>query len=129
MLQSPNPAGVSEELPIPNRDEAAAPPLYLLFVLLVPIGGAFYIALSRYMDYAHHGFDILSGSLIGIVSAYFSFRWYHPPLARGSGWAWGPRSPGRAFEVGVGVDGYVEERTKEMYANGQDIELGRVREE
>lgn len=29
------------------------------------------------------------------------------PIRRGNGWAWGARSRGRAFWVGVGRDGYV----------------------
>lgn len=95
--------------PIRHRDEAAAPPVYMLLFIIVPIGGAVYICLSRYMDYAHHGFDILSGSILGAVCAYVSFRWYHLPIGRGSGWSWGPRSSDRAFAIGVGECGYVDE--------------------
>lgn len=91
-----------------NRYQAAGPPAYLIFLVLVPCGAAAYIALSRWMDYAHHGFDVFSGSLIGIVSAYVSFRWYNPAISAGGGFAWGPRSPARAFGIGVGSGGYVD---------------------
>lgn len=107
------------------RDEAAAPPVYGLFAILVPLGGALYICLSRYMDYAHHGFDIISGSVIGIVCAWFSFRLYHLPIARGSGWSWGPRSRDRAFGVGVGSHGYVDEtRFTKASIRAEDMEMG-----
>ena len=66
-----------------------------------------YIAASRYSDFRHHGFDILSGSFIGTVAAFAAFRYYHLPLSRGAGWSWGPRSRTRAFWAGVGVGGYV----------------------
>lgn len=111
-----------------HRDEAAAPPVYMLFFVLVPLGGALYICLSRWMDYAHHGFDIISGSLIGIVCSYVSFRWYHLPVSRASGWSWGPRSADRAFGVGVGRHGYVDEAhlAEQQRPQDQDIEMGPV---
>ena len=52
--------------------------------------------------------DLISGSLIGIGSAWFAFRWYHLPIGRGSGWAWGPRSKDRAFGIGVGIGNYAD---------------------
>ena len=66
-----------------------------------------YIAASRYSDFRHHGFDILSGSFIGTIAAFAAFRYYHLPLSRGAGWSWGPRSRSRAFWTGVGTGGYV----------------------
>ena len=45
--------------------------------------------------------------LLGIFSAWFSFTWFHLPIQRGQGWAWGPRSRDRAFAIGVGVGSYV----------------------
>ncbi|EXJ77640.1 hypothetical protein A1O3_09868 [Capronia epimyces CBS 606.96] len=97
----------SDHHPIPPRNEAAAPPIYLLILAFVPIGVAFFISLSRWYDYRHHGFDIISGSLIGIFMAWFGFRWYHLPIRGGSGWAWGARSRERAFWLGVGRANYV----------------------
>lgn len=92
---------------IPARNQAAAPPNYLLALPLVPICTAIYITATRFNQFFHHGFDIISGSLIGILAAWFAFRWYHLPLSQGSGWSWGARSRDRAFAIGVGVPGYV----------------------
>ncbi|KAL2376832.1 hypothetical protein RJZ90_007208 [Blastomyces dermatitidis] len=96
------------QTPIALRAQSAAPPTYLLALAAVPIVPATYIASSRWFDNRHFGFDILFGSLLGIFFAWLGFRWYHLPLsAGGAGWAWGARSPERAFFAGVGVDGYV----------------------
>ncbi|OBT95300.1 hypothetical protein VE01_06628 [Pseudogymnoascus verrucosus] len=92
---------------IAARNQAASPPLYLLALAFIPTGAAMYIAASRYSDFRHHGFDILSGSFIGTVAAFAAFRYYHLPLSRGAGWSWGPRSRSRAFWTGVGTGGYV----------------------
>ena len=91
------------------RNQAAAPPVYLLLIAMVPVGAASYIAVSRWFDYRHHGIDILTGSLIGAVCAYFGFRLYHLPIRRGAGWSWGARSRKRAFWLGIGTPSYVGE--------------------
>lgn len=93
--------------PINIRNTAATPPNHLIILALIPIGVAIYISATRYSEYYHHGFDVISGSLLGIVTAVLSFRWYHLPLSRGQGWAWGARSRERAFGIGVGTNGYV----------------------
>lgn len=92
---------------VPLRNQAAAPPNYLLALPLVPICLAIYITATRYFQFYHHGFDIMFGSLIGISSAWFSFRWYHLPIRQGAGWSWGARSRDRAFAIGVGRGNYV----------------------
>ena len=107
-----------------RRNEAAAPPLYLLFCLIVPLGVACFVCATRFYDYRHHGFDIISGSFIGIFTSWFSFRLYHMPVARGSGWSWGPRSAGRAFGVGVGSNGYVSAEDLPQREAQDDLELG-----
>lgn len=96
------------------RRQAAAPPLYLLLLCVIPFFGAVFIASSRWFDFRHHGFDILFGFFIGTVTAFFSFRYYHLPIGRGAGWAWGPRSRDKAFWAGVGSFSYATER--EMHA-------------
>ena len=93
------------------RRQAAAPPLYLLALTLVPFGTSVFIAASRWWDFRHHGFDILFGWLMGFVSAVYAFRYYHLPIQEGAGWAWGPRSHDRAFWAGVGRVGYAGEST------------------
>ncbi|KAF2158438.1 hypothetical protein M409DRAFT_31050 [Zasmidium cellare ATCC 36951] len=92
------------------RNSAASPPVHLLAIAFVPIAVAIYIGSTRYTDFYHFGFDIIAGSLLGICTAWISFRWYHLPLSRGHGWAWGARSKERAFGIGVGTEGYVESR-------------------
>ncbi|EXJ86188.1 hypothetical protein A1O1_06558 [Capronia coronata CBS 617.96] len=105
---TPSPSTVSSpQSPVPLRNEAAAPPIYLLILAFVPIGVAFFVSLSRWFDYRHHGFDIISGSVIGIFMAWFGFRWYHLPIRGGSGWAWGARTRDRAFWLGIGRTNYV----------------------
>ncbi|OQN95380.1 hypothetical protein B0A48_18615 [Cryoendolithus antarcticus] len=89
------------------RDLAASPPNHLIVIAFIPVAVAIYICSTRFVDYYHFGFDIISGSLIGIISASSAFRWYHMPLGRGEGWAWGPRSKNCAFGIGVGVGSYV----------------------
>ena len=91
------------------RRQAAAPPVYLLVLALVPFYVSVWIAASRWYNFRHHGFDILSGYLVGLAAAVFSFRYYHLPVGGGAGWAWGPRSRDRAFWAGVGRPGYAEE--------------------
>ena len=87
-----------------GRKHAAAPPLYLLVLVLIPIFGAIYIASTRYTDGKHEGFDVGFGSLEGLICAWFAFRWYHLPIRRGSGWAWAPRHPSAAFGLGDSED-------------------------
>lgn len=93
---------------IPIRNLAASPPGYLIVVALIPIAVAVWICTTRYKDFFHFGSDIVAGSLIGILTAILAFRWYHLPLGRGQGWAWGPRSPACAFGVAVGTGSYVD---------------------
>ncbi|KAL0261023.1 hypothetical protein SLS55_004715 [Diplodia seriata] len=92
---------------VPIRNQAAAPPTWVLVLALVPLGAAIYITASRFFDFRHHGFDLIVGSTIGIVCAWFSFRWYHLPIRQGAGWAWGARSRDRAFCIGLGMGSYV----------------------
>ncbi|KAL7930881.1 acid phosphatase/Vanadium-dependent haloperoxidase [Trichoderma chlorosporum] len=111
------------------RRQAAAPPIYLLVITVAPFCLAIFIAASRWFNFRHHGFDILFGFLIGIFTAIFSFRFYHLPITVGAGWAWGPRSPDRAFWAGVGRLGYVVEKDVERgmavssnYGESTDVE-------
>ncbi|KAK4634354.1 Lipid phosphate phosphatase 1 [Fulvia fulva] len=105
--------------PLWMRNAAAAPPNYLIIPALLPVAVAVYICSTRYVEFYHFGFDIISGSLIGIATAYLSFRWYHLPISRGQGWAWGARSRNRAFAIGVGTGGYVGEEGWETASGGR----------
>ncbi|KAG7452643.1 PAP2-domain-containing protein [Guyanagaster necrorhizus] len=48
---------------------------------LSPFAAATLVAISRTMDYRHHWHDVLIGSVLGTVLAYFSYRQYYPSLA------------------------------------------------
>ena len=105
-----------------SRSQAAAPPVYSIVIPLIPICIALYVSSTRYSDFKHHGFDIITGASIGVVVAWLSFRWYHLPIRRGAGWAWSSRSASRAFGVGVGVLDYVEIEGHRLPAG--DLEVG-----
>ena len=107
----------------PDRNKAAAPPIYLLVLAFVPLGAAFYISGSRWSDYRHHGFDILLGSIVGFVFAWFGFRLYHLPIRRGAGWSWGARSRGRAYYTGLGIPSYVGEEGWDSAASAASMPL------
>ena len=106
------------------RRQAAAPPLYLFAISLLPFFAAVYISSSRWFDYRHHAFDIFSGFLIGALAAILGFRWYHMPVSQGAGWAWGPRSVDKAFWAGVGS--YSFATPKRMYYVRPDDEEDRI---
>lgn len=126
--QSPQSQSHSPSTTVQLRNQAAAPPTYLLVIAFVPIGAAIYISSTRYSDFRHHGFDIIFGSLMGFALAWFSFRWYHLPIRQGAGWSWGARSRDRAFAIPVGVHGYVghEGWEKEKGSDDADLETGRI---
>ncbi|KAL3488947.1 phosphatidic acid phosphatase type 2/haloperoxidase [Aspergillus germanicus] len=96
------------------RNQAAAPPLYLLAITLAPFALSIYISASRWFDFRHHGFDILFGYFIGLIPAVYVFRYYHLPISVGAGWAWGPRSSDRAFWAGVGGVRYTSHESEDV---------------
>ena len=102
---SPDTDGSNKEA-VAYRHQAAAPPLTTLILPLIPVALAVYISSTRYSDFRHFGFDIIFGALMGFVFAWTAFRLYHMPIRRAAGWSWGPRGEGRAFGIGVGVEGY-----------------------
>ncbi|KAF2639867.1 PAP2 domain-containing protein [Massarina eburnea CBS 473.64] len=129
----------SDDKVVPIRLQNAAPPVYTLILVLVPIASAIYICSTRFTDFRHFGFDLLFGSFIGVTSAWFSFRWYHLPITRGAGWSWGPRSYQRSWGIGVGVGSYVgtegwsrhgDSETEDLDTSGGGrISAGGVRDE
>ncbi|KAK8195341.1 phosphatidic acid phosphatase type 2/haloperoxidase [Phyllosticta capitalensis] len=50
------------------------------FVILVPALGAALIAASRIMDARHHPFDVITGSMLGVLTAWIAYRQYFPPI-------------------------------------------------
>ena len=113
-------ANSSRSASLPLRNQAAAPPVYLIVMAFIPVALATYISSTRYTDFKHAGFDIIFGSILGFLLAWGSYRMYHMPIRRGAGWSWGPRSAERAFIIGLGVQGYVGQG---MVAKN-DVELG-----
>lgn len=102
-----SPTSYNDDAVVPIRYQNAAPPVYTLVLILVPVCAAIYITSTRFTDFRHFGFDLLFGTFIGVTCSWFSFRWYHLPVTRGAGWAWGPRSYERAWGIGVGRGSYV----------------------
>ena len=47
---------------------------------LAPLIGATLIVISRLEDYRHDVYDVTTGSVLGMVLAYFSYRRYYPTL-------------------------------------------------
>ncbi|CEJ82336.1 hypothetical protein VHEMI02407 [[Torrubiella] hemipterigena] len=111
------------------RRQAAAPPVYLLAITLVPFCISIFISASRWFNYRHHGFDILFGFLIGTICAIYTFRFYHMPIQTGAGWAWAPRNPSRAFWAGVGKLGFGNDRSANKNEQPDDSLLEEGREE
>jgi hypothetical protein len=76
------------------------------FIVLIPTLGAALIAGSRIMDARHHPFDVITGSMLGIATAWIAYRQYFPPLGdfRAKGRAYPIRTWGRISEDYEEVD-------------------------
>lgn len=66
--------------------------VWRMLIVAIPTIGAGLIAGSRIMDARHHPFDVISGSLLGILVAWGSYRQYFPSLSE-----W--RAKGRAYPI------------------------------
>ncbi|KAI1932206.1 hypothetical protein LOZ66_002197 [Ophidiomyces ophidiicola] len=62
------------------------------FVVTTPALGAALVSATRVMDSRHHGIDIVSGSVLGVVCAWLAYRQYFPPISE----AW---RKGRAYPM------------------------------
>ena len=51
-----------------------------VLLALAPLVGAALIAISRLEDYRHDVYDVTTGSILGMLLAYFSYRRYYPTL-------------------------------------------------
>jgi diacylglycerol diphosphate phosphatase / phosphatidate phosphatase len=70
-----------------NRGE-----VWRTFIVLIPALAASCIAMSRIMDARHHPFDVLFGSVMGILVAWAAYRQYFPPVSE----TW---KKGRAYPI------------------------------
>lgn len=61
-------------------------------LVTIPILAATLVAVSRIMDARHHPFDVITGSLLGVVCAIVSYRQYFPPITE-------PWRKGRAYPI------------------------------
>ncbi|KAI6137658.1 PAP2-domain-containing protein [Pisolithus tinctorius] len=52
-----------------------------IWLVFTPLFGAVFVAISRTMDYRHHWHDVVTGSALGLILSYFSYRQYYPGLA------------------------------------------------
>lgn len=102
------------------RRQAAAPPIYLIAIMVLPTFLSVFIAGSRWFDFRHHAFDIIFGYLIGVITAVFGFHFYHLPIRNGAGWAWGPRSHDKAWWSGVGSNSYATDRDDYLMKQGDE---------
>lgn len=87
------------------RWRQAAPPLWQVITVTVPVVVAGFISASRYTDFHHFGWDIVAGILLGTSIAWTTFRMYHMPVRRNGGFiVWEPRSHQHAFVAVADVD-------------------------
>lgn len=70
-----------------NRGEA-----WKTLLVMIPSLAATLVAVSRIMDARHHPFDVITGSLLGIICACISYRQYFPSLNE-------PWKKGRAYPI------------------------------
>lgn len=61
-------------------------------IVMVPVLAATLIAVSRIMDARHHPFDVITGSMLGVFTAWASYRQYFPSLSE-------PWKKGRAYPI------------------------------
>ncbi|KAG8865164.1 hypothetical protein FRB96_000053 [Tulasnella sp. 330] len=50
------------------------------WIAFLPLAGATLVAISRTMDYRHHFGDVVAGALVGLITAWFCYKQYYPPL-------------------------------------------------
>lgn len=70
----------------------AAPSVWLLLHVLVPLGLAVWTANSRWHDYRHGGIDVFVSAVYGGFVGWLGYRLYHPSISSGMLGPWGPRA-------------------------------------
>ena len=92
--------------------------MWKTYVVLIPTLGAALIAISRIMDARHHPFDVITGSLLGTLTAFCAYRQYFPPVSES--WRKGRAYPIRSWGTAP-IDPTVAHIEREM-ARDQGIE-------
>ncbi|EFW15094.1 hypothetical protein D8B26_004556 [Coccidioides posadasii str. Silveira] len=88
------------------------------FVVLMPTLGAGLVSVSRIMDARHHPFDVISGSLLGILCAWMSYRQYFPSITEA--WKKGRAHPIRTWGTIPQPPELVERRRFELDDDDDD---------
>ncbi|KAL5050788.1 hypothetical protein BDW71DRAFT_106742 [Aspergillus fruticulosus] len=100
--------------------------VWKMFIVMFPCLGATLIAVSRIMDARHHPFDVITGSLLGILCASISYRQYFPSLAEP--WKKGRAYPIRSWGTGPTYPGGAPYSPTDSTAALRNPEEGRLRE-
>ncbi|KAK9366560.1 phosphatidic acid phosphatase type 2/haloperoxidase [Lipomyces kononenkoae] len=111
--------------------------VWKMVIVMFPTLGASAIAASRVLDHRHHGTDVLSGALLGIATAWLSYRFYYPGLhdsaREGRAWtvrSWGERSMISSPEVNDLDDDNDDDDAGSMSREEEarvDVEIGQFR--
>jgi hypothetical protein len=93
---------------------------------LTPLVAAGIIAISRLMDNRHHPFDVIFGSVLGLLFAWMAYRQYFPALSVAEG--------GRPYSIAEFATEKAERPAAGQfttpaatYPREQDLELGQTR--
>ena len=125
--------GADRETPMPRF-----PIMLVILLCSVPVLLAMYIASTRFSDFRHHTFDILSGSLIGLFGAGAGWRWYGAwCCAGGDGRVYGldrglkrrdsaARRPAEDEEKAVGTEEELEPMAKAPRVNSSADRVGQA---
>lgn len=105
------------------RRQGAGPPVFGHIIILIPIATAIYICTTRFVDFKHQGVDILSGSILGIITALVGFRCYHSSLSGPHAFTWGPRHTDQAFAVPTGARGWTGTNMQQRAAGKASTDL------
>ena len=86
------------------------PPLWKLTILSIPLLGSLLVCGTLVLDNAHHWYDIVVGSLIGLVAALAAYRASYASVW-GSRYNDAPLIPGKEFKYDKEGDGHYETET------------------
>ncbi|KAK3109505.1 hypothetical protein LTR53_017171 [Teratosphaeriaceae sp. CCFEE 6253] len=100
--------------------------LAVILLCVAPLLGAGLIAMSRLEDYRHDFADVITGSVLGMLVAYFNWRRYYPSLL-GQGCEEPHASQSGGGKGGMGGNGFTRVRDEEE-GFGDEVEEGYIRD-